>query len=151
MTTDQIPDSEGQTSAQGEALTLLTHAPAEAVKALAEDILPHLGEITMLVNRTGLVMLPYTDSAQGTIFHLGEVLVSEAHLQIGSGQQGYALVTGRDLVQAVAIAVLDAALQAQIMTDEIKTFLQGQAVAQAKADEAMLRLVEATRVEMETF
>jgi alpha-D-ribose 1-methylphosphonate 5-triphosphate synthase subunit PhnG len=136
---------------QGEILTILTHAPVDAVKALAEEILPHLGEIRVLINRTGLVMLPYTDSAQGTIFHLGEVLVSEAHLQIGSGQEGYALVAGRDLVQAIAVALLDAALQAQIEIDKIMTFLQEQAAAQTEADDALLRLVEATRVEMETF
>lgn len=142
---------ETQPTTQGQILTVLTHAPADAVKAIAEEILPHLGEVTVLLNRTGLVMLPYTDSAQGTIFHLGEVLVSEAHLRLESGQDGYALVTGRDLVQAVAIAVLDAALQGQVMTEQIMAFVREQAALQAKADEDLLRLVETTRVEMETF
>lgn len=136
---------------QSDYLTILTHAPAAAVKALAEETLPSLGDVQVLINRTGLVMLPYTDSAEGTIFHLGEVLVSEAHIELASGVQGYALCTGRDLVQSLAIAVLDAALTANIQTEKLQAFLQEQAQLQAAADDVLLRKVEATRVEMETF
>lgn len=136
---------------QSEYLTLLTHAPADDVKALAEAILPELGEVKVLVNRTGLVMLPYTDSAEGVVFHLGEVLVSEAHVEIEGGAQGYAVCAGRDLVQALAVALLDAALTAGIEIARINVFLDAQARAQADADDLLLRKVEATRVEMETF
>jgi alpha-D-ribose 1-methylphosphonate 5-triphosphate synthase subunit PhnG len=136
---------------QSQALTLLTHAPAEAVKALAEAVLPALGAPRVLINRTGLVMLPCTDSAEGTVFHLGEVLVSEAHVEIDGGTPGYALCTGRDRVQALAIALLDAALTAGIESAQIAAFLDAQAHAQAAADDALLRQVEATRVEMQTF
>ncbi len=137
--------------AQSEALTILTHAPAEVVKAFAETVIPQLGAIRVLLNRTGLVMLPYSDSAQGATFHLGEVLVSEAHVEIGVSTQGYALCVGRDHVQALAIALLDAALAAGIETARIQAFLHEQAAAQAADDETLLRKVEATRVEMETF
>jgi alpha-D-ribose 1-methylphosphonate 5-triphosphate synthase subunit PhnG len=126
---------------QSEYLTILTHAPAPAVKALAETVIPHLGSIQVLLNRTGLVMLPYTDTAQGARFHLGEVLVSESHVRIERGDQGYAVCTGHDLKQSLAIALLD----------EILAFVAEQARAQAEADTALLRSVEATRVEMETF
>ncbi|MDX2163186.1 MAG: phosphonate C-P lyase system protein PhnG [bacterium] len=136
---------------QSEYLTLLTHAPAETVKALAESILPLVGAVEVLKNQTGLVMLPYTDTAGGVTFHLGEVLVSEAHLVIENGTQGYALVTGRDLVLAVGIAVLDAALQAGIGMDVIVPFLENAKAEQAAADHALLTQIEATRVEMETF
>ncbi len=136
---------------QSEYLSVLTHSPAEAVKALAEAILPELGDIKVIVNRTGLVMLPYTDSALGAVFHLGEVLVSEAHVQIGSGAQGYAVCAGRDLVQALAVALLDAALTTGIETARINAFIDAQARAQAESDDLLLRKVEATRVAMETF
>lgn len=136
---------------QSEYLTLLTHAPANDVKALAEVILPELGEVKVLVNRTGLVMLPYTDSAEGVVFHVGEALVSEAHVEIQGGAQGYAVCAGRDLVQALAVALLDAALTAGIETARINPFLEAQARAQADTDDLLLRKVEATRVEMETF
>ena len=136
---------------QSEYLTILTHAPAAQVKELAEAIIPQLGDIRVLQNRTGLVMLPAVDSAEGTTFHLGEVLTSEAHVRLGSGAEGYALVTGRDLEQAMAIALIDAALTARILVDEIGHFIAGQAEIQRQADETLLRQVQATRVEMETF
>lgn len=137
--------------AQSEYLSTLTHTPPDALKDFAEAVLPHLGEIEVLKSQTGLVMLPCLDSAEGVVFHLGEVLVSEAHIRLSGGAEGYGMVTGRDLVQAMAVAVLDAALAAGIMTAPICDFIAQQAAAQRQADDDLLRLVEATRVEMETF
>jgi alpha-D-ribose 1-methylphosphonate 5-triphosphate synthase subunit PhnG len=132
-------------------LTILTHAPADAVKTFVEDVIPHLGNIEVLINRTGLVMLPYTDTSTGTRFHLGETLVSEAHVRIDSGVEGYAVCVGRDLQQALAVALLDAALTANMMIETITTFIEQQEAAQQAADEQLLKQVEATRIEMETF
>lgn len=136
---------------QGEYLTVLTHAPADAVKAVAEDLLALLGDVTVLVNRTGLVMLPYTDSAHGTRFHLGEVLVAESRVRLAAGTEGYAVCMGRDLEQSLAIALIDAALQANIDTSTLYPFIETQAEAQRAAQDTLLRQVEATRVELETF
>ena len=136
---------------QSQSLTILTHAPADAVKLLADEIIEHLDEIIVVQNRTGLVMLPYTDTAQGARFHLGEVLVAEAHVRLANGVEGYAACVGRDLLQALAVAILDAALQADIQRDVIYAFIEQQQTAQQQADEQLLRQVEATRVEMETF
>jgi len=141
----------GQPSNHSETLTTLTHAPPEAVKALAEAAIPHLPEITVLKNRTGLVMLPYMDSAEGTQFHLGEVLVAEGHIRLPDGIEGYGMVLGRDIVFALGVAVLDAALNASVLVERIMAFVEEQAAAQAAADTALLRKVEATRVDMETF
>src|SRR5258706_10926093 len=105
-----VPDSVLFT--QSEYLSVLSQAPADAVKALAEEILPAVEPITVLTNRTGLVMLPYTDNAKGTIFHLGEVLVAEAHIRLGAdegGIEGYGMCLGRDLVQAMPNPWLEAA------------------------------------------
>lgn len=132
-------------------LSILTHAPAESVKLFAESIMDHLGEITVLSNRVGLVMLPYTDTAHGTQFYLGEVLIAEARVQIAGGGEGYAAVMGHDLVQALGIALLDAALQANLETEKIAAFLHEHEQLQKAADEALLRAVESTRAEMETF
>ncbi len=140
-----------RTFTRGEALSILTHAPADAVKQLADSVLPSLPEVTVLKNRTGLVMLPYTDSAEGAIFHLGEVLVAEGHIRLPDGAEGYGMVMGRDTVLALGIAVLDAARAARVETGRINAFLQAQAAAQDDADDELLRKVEATRVEMETF
>ena len=136
---------------QSQYLTVLTHAPADAVKLFVEEIIPHLGDIEVLINRTGLVMLPYTDTSTGTRFHLGETLVSEAHVRIDDGTEGYAVCVGRDLQQALAVALLDAAITADIMTENIQTFIAEQQAAQQVNDQLLLKQVEATRIEMETF
>jgi alpha-D-ribose 1-methylphosphonate 5-triphosphate synthase subunit PhnG len=139
------------TFSQSEYLSILTHAPAEAVKMLAEDVIPALGQIMVLNNRTGLVMIPFTDSAQGTVFHLGEVLVAEAHIRLPDETEGYGMVIGRDVAFAMAVAVLDAALSTNIMAGRIGEFLAEQKQAKQANDTELLRKVEATRVEMETF
>ncbi len=136
---------------QSQYLSILTHAPAEQVKQTAEALLNSLGDITVLVNRTGLVMLPYTDTVKGSRFHLGEVLVSESRVRIGAGTEGYAACLGRDLEQSLAIALIDAALQADIATESLTAFVTAQANAQREADAALLHEVEKTRVELETF
>lgn len=134
-----------------ETLTILTHTPPETLKPFADDLIPYLGAITVLQNRTGLVMLPYTDTAEGTVFHLGEVLVSEGHIRIEGGAEGYGMVLGRDVEFALAVAVVDAALTAGIETERITAFIKQQAAVQAEADRDEARKVESTRVEMETF
>jgi alpha-D-ribose 1-methylphosphonate 5-triphosphate synthase subunit PhnG len=142
------------TFTQSEYLSILSRTPAEAVKVLAEEIIPALGSISVLISRTGLVMLPYTDNAKGTIFHLGEVLVAEAHIRAESEDgvaEGYGMCLGRDLQEAMAIAVLDAALTLGIRADEIMVFVAAQAEQLDAADDQLLRSVESTRVEMQTF
>jgi alpha-D-ribose 1-methylphosphonate 5-triphosphate synthase subunit PhnG len=136
---------------QSQALSLLARAPAAEVKMLAERLLEHLGEVTVLVNRTGLVMLPYVDTSTGTRFHLGEVMVAETRVRLAEGAEGYAAVLGRDLEQSLAIALIDAARQTAAPPADIDVFLAAQAAAQQAADEALLKQVEATRVELETF
>ncbi len=67
----------------GAGLGVLTRAPAEEVKALADALLPELGDVQVLRNRTGLFMLPMRDPVQGATFYLGEILVAEAHVEVG--------------------------------------------------------------------
>ncbi|MER3482332.1 MAG: phosphonate C-P lyase system protein PhnG [Meiothermus sp.] len=148
-----MPNATRQTQdAQSTWLTVLNRAPAEEVKAFAEGLLPELEPcgLEVLENRTGLVMLPGQDTAQGASFHLGEVLVSEARVKLGE-VEGYTVCLGRDLEQALAVAILDAAMQGGPHTEQIATFVARQRAEQEAADLRLLRQVEATRVEMETF
>lgn len=131
-------------------LNVLSRSPADAVKQFAEDLIPQLGSINVVRNRTGLVMLPATDTVTGAAFYLGEVLVAEAHVRVGTAD-GYAACLGRDLQQALAIALIDAACTAGLAQETIMPFVAAQADALADADQQLLRRVEATRVEMETF
>lgn len=130
-------------------LDVLARADADRLAALAEAVLPGLGPVEVVQSRTGLVMLPMRDTVQGTDFHLGEVLVAEAHIR-AAGTEGYGMVLGRDLTRAMAMAVVDAAASLG-QTPEIRAFLHREAALQSATDEARLREVEATRVEMETF
>ncbi len=135
---------------QNTLLSTLARANANAVKACAEALIPGLEPITVIVNRTGLAMLPMEETVCGETFYLGEVLLSEAHVR-AAGAEGYAACLGRDLEQALAIALLDAAYAAGRDCERITAFVDSQAAALASADEALGQQVEQTRVELETF
>jgi alpha-D-ribose 1-methylphosphonate 5-triphosphate synthase subunit PhnG len=142
-------DEKAPAFAHDRLLGILARADAARLAALAESLLPGLGEVDVIHSRTGLVMLPMRDTVQGTDFHLGEVLVAEAQIRSG-GADGYGMVIGRDLERAMAMAVVDAAA-AVGHTPEIRAFLHREAALQSATDQARLREVEATRVDMETF
>lgn len=136
----------------GEAIGILACADPAEVKRAAEGVLSMVGPVEVVLNRTGLVMLPCRDTAGGAAFHLGEVLVAEAHVRLTEhGTEGYGACVGRDVEGALAVAVLDAAAEAGIGVASLTALLQTQAAALAEADRERLRRVEATRVRMETF
>lgn len=131
-------------------LSTLARAAPERLKAMADDVLDALGEIDVLQSRTGLVMLPMRETRDGVAFHMGEVLMSEAHIQHGDAH-GYGMRRGRDLEAAMAMAVIDLAMAVGVKRDACLAFCADEADRQAQADAEVLRQVEATRVNMETF
>ncbi|MBU1307697.1 MAG: phosphonate C-P lyase system protein PhnG [Alphaproteobacteria bacterium] len=134
-----------------DALNLLARARPDGLKALAEQLLEQLGDITVIENRTGLVMVPMRDTVENVDFHLGEVLVSQAHITDAAGCVGYGMVTGRDLERAMAMAVVDLAVAIDPSAQAITQFISRERAHQGQTDDARMRRVEATRVEMETF
>lgn len=134
-----------------EALNLLARARPEGLKALAEQLLENLADISVIENRTGLVMVPMRDTVENVDFHLGEVLVSQAHITDPAGHVGYGMVTGRDLERAMAMAVVDLAMAIDPAAAPISQFMASERDHLARLDDARMRRVEATRVEMETF
>lgn len=144
-------ESNGGSTDHGAVLGILGRARKEKLKALAESVLAHMGEITVIVNRTGLVMVPLRDPVANVDFHLGEVLVSEAHITDEAGHVGYGMITGCDLEGAMAMAVVDLRLVAKGSDETITALINSERAHQLAEDEARLRQVEATRVEMETF
>lgn len=138
--------------AHGQALDILAVSRPEAIKVCAEDVLTDLGVVSVLANRTGLAMLPFMDTVHNTAFHLGEVLVAEAHIRVPERNvEGYGAVTGRDLEHAMAMAVIDAAIAAGHRTGPILELLEAERRHQEESDRERLKKVEATRVQMETF
>ena len=135
-----------------EALGTLARADRARIKALAEQLLDGLGPVEVLASRTGLAMLPYMDTVQNAAFHLGEVLLAEAHIRLPEHDvEGYGAVNGRDLEHAMAMAVIDASLAAGIESVDTYAFLHKERSCQVEMDDTRLRKVEATRVKMETF
>ncbi len=97
-------------------------------------------------------MLPATDTVHGTIFHLGEVLMAEAHVRLDAhGIEGYGACLGRDLQQALAIALFDGALRAGVQRNAILSFVESTRADLVAQASALALKVESTRVEMETF
>jgi len=131
-------------------LSTLARADDARLKGFAEPLIADLPEIEVQENRTGLVMLPMRDTAQGTHFHLGEVLMSEARIAAGD-QVGYGMRRGRDLEAAMAMALVDLAVALGLSHDDSAAFLETEAQAQADADRETLCRIETTRVDMETF
>ena len=137
---------------QSRCLSVLSQAPTSEVKQFADSLIPELGQIEVLQNRTGLAMLPMQDPVQGTTFYLGEVLLAEAHVSLVDHRvEGYAACLGRDVEHALAIALVDAANAAELAQEAIADFVTAQAARLEATDAHLLRQVEATRVEMETF
>ncbi len=131
-------------------LSTLARADATRLKAFAETLIPDLGAIDVLQSRSGLVMLPIRDTAGGVAFHLGEVLMSEAHIR-KDDVQGYGMRRGHDLEASMAMALVDLALSTQVRLEDCTAFCAQEAQALADQDTETLRRVEATRVNMETF
>ena len=131
-------------------LSTLARSDGDRLKAFAEDLIADLGDIDVIENRSGLVMLPMRDTAQGTNFHLGEVLMSEARIAAG-GREGFGMRRGRDLEAAMAMAVVDLSLTLDLSSAACRAFVDAEAAALDEADRETLRKVEATRAEMETF
>lgn len=131
-------------------LSVLARADGAKLKSFAETLIPDLGEIEVLQSQSGLVMLPIRDTAKGVAFHLGEVLMSEAHIRKGD-VQGYGMRRGHDLEASMAMALVDLAMATDVRKSDCKEFCDAQAEALQQADTDTLRRVEATRVNMETF
>lgn len=131
-------------------LSTLARADADAVKLFAEALIPSLEPIRVLRNRTGLVMLPMEETVRGEVFYLGEVLVAEALVE-ACGATGYGACLGRDLEQALALALVDVAYRAEIERPQITAFVAAQAALLADVDAALLSQVARTKVDLETF
>lgn len=131
-------------------LSTLARADAARLKSFAETLIPDLGDVEVLQSRSGLVMLPMRDTAGGVAFHLGEVLVSEAHIRRG-GIDGYGMRRGHDLEASMAMALVDLALSSDVRAVECAAFCAREAKVLDTQDVDVMRRVEATRVDMETF
>jgi alpha-D-ribose 1-methylphosphonate 5-triphosphate synthase subunit PhnG len=113
-------------------LGVFSYAPAARVIAFADEIATELGHYDVLGQRIALTTLPYdTDGLGGR----SEVLISEVNILTTDGIEGYGACLGRDFEHALAVAVLDAALNSEddYLADRVILFADEQAVLLAEA------------------
>lgn len=120
-------------------------------KALADEVRETLTVEVVSPPRVGLVLATVRESARRSLFHVGEVLVSEAKVRV-AGSAGLGLLQGRDLAAALDLAVVDAAWNAQLpLTSGWEAILAtAEAALEAALDGEQAGLA-ATRVEFETL
>jgi alpha-D-ribose 1-methylphosphonate 5-triphosphate synthase subunit PhnG len=131
----------------------LAQAASADVGRLAEIMLDgSLGDVQLLTPPTvGMVMARAIDGAQSETFNLGEVLVSEARVSI-AGCEGWGMVMGSDASHALAVAIVDAGLEAgHAASARIHSELARLAAGLERKHAADWQTVAPTRVSFETF
>ncbi len=99
----------------------------------------------------GLVMIKMREGSKKSLFYLGEVLVTEAKVQI-EGQLGIGIVKGIDLDLAYWLAVVDAAYNADL--EEIESWEKILEEEEIKINNEVVKLqskVLMTKVNFETM
>ena len=136
-----------------ERFQILTQITPEAATQLAERVMDgSLGDVELITPPTvGMVMARVVDSAKGEVFNLGEVLVTEARVSIG-GKEGWGMVMGGSADHALAVAIVEAGLEAgHREAERIEAdIMQMDAELQAKVEHEWER-VAPTRVHFENF
>lgn len=113
---------------------LLARAAADDVVELAEQIVAAAGLPTVLAGPdVGMVMLQVREPVAAERFHLGEVVVTSAEVDL-AGARGWSMRLGRDRVATLAAAVCDAAAELTVMVDEIERLCRRTEAGLANAD-----------------
>lgn len=129
----------------------LAVAESAWVHELAERVLDAAQTVEVLRPPSAATMLiELTESVQHLPFYLGEVVVSEASVLL-DGHRGDALVIGRDLERALAVAVCDAAAEAGVLADEVTALVERAEAAVATTRREQAEAVAATRVSFEVI
>jgi len=120
-------------------------------KSLADEVRAAETVEEVSAPRAGLVLVTVRESARRSLFHLGEVLVSEAKVTV-AGVPGLGLVRGSDLDAAADLAVADAAWNAGLACTAGWTarLEAAEAALEAELDRTQASLA-ATRVQFETL
>jgi alpha-D-ribose 1-methylphosphonate 5-triphosphate synthase subunit PhnG len=121
--------------------TMDDRAVNELLELLAEQAIEIIRQ-----PRTGLVMMPLTDSFLAD-FNLGEVLVTEARVSV-DGIEGYGMVTGDNPRRALARAVAEAILTGANLPlrTRLTDFLERQKLLRTELHRREQALTESTRV-----
>lgn len=92
---------------------ILIRGSRALAQSLYMEIAEHYGINGIEEPNNGLVMVKMREEAQKSLFYIGEVLVTEAKVQVG-GKLGIGLLRGNDTELAYWLAVIDAAYHAAL-------------------------------------
>ncbi|WP_059103106.1 phosphonate C-P lyase system protein PhnG [Shouchella shacheensis] len=130
---------------------ILVQTSADLAKQLAETILQKHNCKEIVSPRYGLTMVKMRESAKQSLFYIGEVLITEAKVEIQQ-QTGIGLVQGMEDELAKNLAIIDAAYKAHL--PETKQWqsllLQAEAELNAKKAKEQAELLQ-TKVQFETM
>lgn len=90
---------------------ILVNGASELAARLAEEIIQRYDVKTIEEPNQGLVMIKVRETAQKSLFYIGEVLVTECKVQI-DGAIGLGILHSHDRQLAYHLAVIDAAYEA---------------------------------------
>lgn len=92
---------------------ILIKGSRETAKAMSDEISNKYKVKIIEEPNNGLVMIKMREDAKKTLFYLGEVLVTEAKVQIDN-KLGIGIVSSTDTELAYWLAVIDAAFNAEL-------------------------------------
>lgn len=132
-------------------LSVLAKSDDQKLSCFVDDEILVNGLNVKIQEKTcGLLMAPARDTVKGVQFFLGEVIVTRARVECDH-IPGFGMCLGRNYKKAIAIAILDACVKSDRFHESIQEFVDGSYKDQALEHDEERRLVESTRVEMETF
>ena len=92
---------------------ILIRGSAGVAGKLAEEILHRYDVTTVEKSNNGMVMVKVRESAQRSLFYLGEVFITECKVMV-NGHLGIGMVRGHEPELAYSLAVVDAACNANL-------------------------------------
>ena len=92
---------------------ILIRGSADVAGKLAREILNRYDVTTVEEANNGMVMVKIRESAQRSLFYLGEVFITECKVMI-NGHLGIGMVKGHEPEIAYSLAVIDAACNADL-------------------------------------
>ncbi|MDR3599246.1 MAG: phosphonate C-P lyase system protein PhnG [Desulfosporosinus sp.] len=130
---------------------ILIKGAAEVSLKLAQEILAIYDVKTIEASNNSLVMVKVRESAQRSLFYLGEVFITECKVMI-NGFLGIGMVKGHEPTLAYNLAIIDAAYNANLPeTIEWKNILLLEEVHIKQECEALKSRVLKTKVNFATM
>ena len=130
---------------------ILGKSDTNALKEMAKPIMEKYQVKVIRKPAKTMVMIRMRETVARTQFYLGELLASEALVEV-EGKKGFALLAGDDLDKVRYAAVIDGVLKTEAAEKEgILARLTELEQEIAKQEQREIRMHQATRVQFETL